>query len=106
MVQVRAELAGRVRPPAAGFPQPREVLRRRFFRVAGRKCGGARQKDRSCGWRPADDLAEGESSTAVFWCLRTMETWGADQRPAHAGTCRRGRECFEACDGDGGEEIT
>jgi hypothetical protein len=48
----------------------------------------------------ARDWREGSSSTAVFWCLRTMETWGTDQRPAHASTCRRGRECFEAPPGD------
>ena len=48
----------------------------------------------------AYDWRQGVSSTAVFWCLRTMEAWGTDQRPAHAGTCRRGRECFEAPDGE------
>jgi hypothetical protein len=40
------------------------------------------------------DWREGSSSTAVFWCLRTMEMWGTDQRPAHATECRRGRACF------------
>jgi hypothetical protein len=45
------------------------------------------------------DWREGASSTAVFWCLRTMETWGTDQRPAHAAQCRTGRACFEAPDG-------
>ena len=44
------------------------------------------------------DWREGTSSTAVFWCLRTMETWGTDQRPAHARSCREGRACFEAPD--------
>lgn len=44
------------------------------------------------------DWREGTSSTAVFWCLRTMETWGTDQRPAHACSCREGRACFEAPD--------
>jgi hypothetical protein len=45
------------------------------------------------------DWREGASSTAVFWCLRTMETWGTDDRPAHATECRAGRGCFEAPDG-------
>jgi hypothetical protein len=45
------------------------------------------------------DWREGASSTAVFWCLRTMETWGLDQRPAHAAQCRAGRACFEPPDG-------
>jgi hypothetical protein len=44
------------------------------------------------------DWREGASSTAVFWCLRTMEPWGLDQRPAHATKCREGRACFEASD--------
>jgi hypothetical protein len=47
----------------------------------------------------AYDWRQGVSSTAVFWCLRTMEGWGTDQRPAHASTCRAGRECFAAPDG-------
>jgi hypothetical protein len=41
------------------------------------------------------DWREGASTTAVYWCLRTMETWGTDQRPAHALDCREGRRCFE-----------
>jgi len=45
------------------------------------------------------DWREGASSTAVYWCLRTMETWGTDQRPAHAADCRHGRSCFAAPDG-------
>jgi hypothetical protein len=48
----------------------------------------------------ARDWREGASSTAVFWCLRTMETWGTDERPAHAADCRRGRACFAPADGD------
>ncbi len=48
----------------------------------------------------AHDWRQGVSSTAVFWCLRTMETWGTDQHSAHAGTCRQGRECFAAPDGE------
>ena len=48
----------------------------------------------------ARDWREGASSSASFWCLRTMEPWGTDQRPAPAGTCRQGRSCFEALDGE------
>jgi len=47
----------------------------------------------------AYDWREGVSSTAVFWCLRTMETWGVDQGVAHARDCRAGRSCFEAPQG-------
>ena len=46
------------------------------------------------------DWREGVSSTAVFWCLRTMETWGPDEQPTHASACRQGRQCFETTDGD------
>jgi len=40
----------------------------------------------------------GESSTAVYWCLRTMETVGPDDNFTHAKTCRKGRSCYEADD--------
>ena len=51
----------------------------------------------------ARDWRQGASSTAVFWCLRTMESWGTDGRPAHARECREGRVCFAAP--DAGEGI-
>jgi len=41
------------------------------------------------------DWREGRSMTAVYWCLRTMETWGPDDGIAEAGACRSGRRCFE-----------
>ena len=41
---------------------------------------------------------DGESTTAVFWCLRTMDTCGPDDAFAHAKSCRAGRECFRADD--------
>ena len=37
----------------------------------------------------------GNSTTAVYWCLRTMETAGPDDGYAHPHTCCQGRECFE-----------
>ena len=39
---------------------------------------------------------DGESTTAVFWCLKTMDTCGPDDDFAHAKTCRAGRKCFRA----------
>ena len=36
----------------------------------------------------------GDSTTAVFWCLKTMDTCGPDDHFAHAKSCRAGRECF------------
>ena len=37
----------------------------------------------------------GASSTAVYWCLKTMETAGPDDGYAHPHACCAGRECFE-----------
>lgn len=36
----------------------------------------------------------GESTTAVFWCLKTMDTAGPDDDFAHPSTCRPGRACY------------
>lgn len=36
----------------------------------------------------------GDSTTAVYWCLRTMETVGPDDGFAHPHACTSGRECF------------
>ena len=41
---------------------------------------------------------DGNSTTAVFWCLKTMDTCGPDVAFAHAKSCRRGRECFRSDD--------
>jgi hypothetical protein len=46
----------------------------------------------------ASDWREGKSSTAVYWCLKTMETWGTDDDFAHPHKCRAGRACFVAPD--------
>lgn len=37
----------------------------------------------------------GNSTTAVYWCLQTMETAGPDDHYAHPHTCCAGRDCFE-----------
>ena len=38
---------------------------------------------------------EGASSTAAYWCLRTMGSAGPDDQLAHPRWCRPGRVCFE-----------
>jgi hypothetical protein len=38
----------------------------------------------------------GRSTTAVYWCLRTMETVGPDDTFAHPHACLSGRGCFES----------
>jgi hypothetical protein len=42
----------------------------------------------------------GDSSTAVYGCLRTMECAGPDGGLAHASLCRGDRACY-ACRGEG-----
>lgn len=42
------------------------------------------------------DWQSGESTTAVFWCLKTMETCGPDDHFAHPSTCRVGRRCYRS----------
>ena len=41
---------------------------------------------------------DGESTTAVYWCLDTMGSAGPDDHFAHPHDCRQGRECFKARD--------
>jgi hypothetical protein len=41
----------------------------------------------------------GRSTTAVYWCLRTMETAGPDDGYAHPHTCCEGRECYTRDEG-------
>jgi hypothetical protein len=43
-----------------------------------------------------DPWQEGNSSTAVYWCLRTMETVGPDESLAHPQSCCAGRSCFRS----------
>lgn len=40
------------------------------------------------------DWREGDSTTASYWCLCTMESAGPDDDFAHARKCRAGRRCF------------
>jgi hypothetical protein len=49
-----------------------------------------------------DDWRDGEASTDAYWCLKTMESFGEDQQPAHLEGCREGegRACFEGCEED------
>jgi hypothetical protein len=37
----------------------------------------------------------GTSSTAAFWCLKTMGPAGPDERLAHPHNCCAGRGCFQ-----------
>jgi hypothetical protein len=45
--------------------------------------------DRGGDWR------RGDSTTAVYWCLNTMEPVGPDDGYVHPHRCARGRACFE-----------
>lgn len=44
------------------------------------------------------DWKFGESTTAVYWCLRTMETFGPDGNFSHAHSCGPHRRCHRARD--------
>jgi hypothetical protein len=46
------------------------------------------------------DWRHGDSTTAVYWCLMTMETAGPDEYYAHPHSCQAGRTCFVAPPGD------
>jgi len=37
----------------------------------------------------------GESTTAIYWCLATMQVAGPDEQLAHPKQCREGRGCFQ-----------
>ena len=39
---------------------------------------------------------DGTSTTAVYWCLGTMETAGPDNVLCHPSTCVPGRGCYQA----------
>jgi hypothetical protein len=45
----------------------------------------------------ADALSEltEHGAEAFYWCNRTLNEIGADDRPAHLRTCIPGRSCFE-----------
>ena len=42
------------------------------------------------------DWRSGESSTAAYWCLSTMQSAGPDDLLAHPHACRDGRGCFQS----------
>ena len=39
---------------------------------------------------------EGASSTAVYWCLKTMDMAGPDDGFVHPHSCRSDRACYRA----------
>ncbi len=44
----------------------------------------------------AGDWRTGDSTTASYWCLRTMENFGPDDSFCHPHNCQSGRACFVA----------
>ena len=75
---------------AAPLPKVCRLLRTKTAYGAG---------ERGAEWK------RGESTTAVYWCLATMEAFGADDGYCHPHECRSGRACFEPCAEDEGEEA-
>jgi hypothetical protein len=51
-------------------------------------------------WGTSERGAEwkrGDSTTASYWCLATMEPFGVDDQYCHPHQCQKGRACFEPC---------
>ncbi len=67
------------RTPAGTVPVVCRMLRTK--RGFGSPMGGAAWQD-------------GVSTTAAYWCLRTMEPAGPDDGYAHPRVCGEGRSCF------------
>jgi hypothetical protein len=44
----------------------------------------------------AEAWQTGESTTAVYWCLCTMDPTGPDDDFAHPSQCRSARSCYRA----------
>jgi hypothetical protein len=42
----------------------------------------------------------GESTTAAYWCLATMEAFGADDDYCHPHRCVAGRSCYQPDESD------
>jgi len=42
----------------------------------------------------------GESQTASYWCLKTMQSAGPDDGLAHPHKCKQGRACFRSVKND------
>ena len=110
-------------PPArTGLPAPPSRTRGRWPRTPTRStCSGWRCAARSSAPGRSPDLgvrlrrvhlaqgegaygrgvdpaswATGDAPNDTFWCLRTMEPAGPDDRLVHAHRCRPSRACFEA----------
>ena len=79
-------------PLVPDAPQPPEPCAPRAPEV----CAKLRTKMAFGSFSGARDWRLGESTTAVYWCLRTMESWGTDEQVAHPLACVRGRICFAA----------
>jgi hypothetical protein len=43
-----------------------------------------------------EHAAEYPSTSAAYWCLKTMGPVGPDDGPAELDDCRAGRPCFQA----------
>jgi len=83
------------RPKEKCAPSP-EPERRGLFTVEEPVvCRKLRTKRAFGSMQPgAPDWRTGDSTTAVYWCLSTMETAGPDDGLAHPHCCGVGRGCF------------
>ena len=78
---------------AAPVPAPVSGAERREVPVV---CRRLRTKAAFFNTPDAPPWQAGESTSAVYWCLGTMETWGPDEGLAHPHCCKENRSCFKA----------
>jgi hypothetical protein len=77
-----SEAASAEAPEPPEPPEPRVCRLLRTKSAFGADATGAR-------WR------RGESTTAAYWCLGTMECFGPDESWVHPHVCAAGRRCSQ-----------
>jgi len=89
-------MSAHVKLPLAPEPrdaEDREAREEREERVP-EVCAKLRTKMAFGSLSQTRDWRFGETTTAGYWCLRTMETWGTDEQLALPHACVKGRVCF------------
>jgi hypothetical protein len=63
--------------------------------VPGERCRHLRTKMMSVVTEWEEHATEFPSTSAAYWCLRTMGPVGPDDGPAELDDCRAGRACYQ-----------
>jgi hypothetical protein len=80
--------AGPAEAPGPRFQEAPAVCRKLRTKLAFSAL--VNEDGESLGWQ------RGDGSTAVYWCLRTMECAGPDGALVHAAECGPDRACYQA----------